>query len=571
MNPLQDTYVALPISGIINVQDEAVAHGIKYDGFDVDAFLSCCNPGSPTIPPWRLIYGHPKHEGDVRPTTVKPNSSQARKRADDNSESHGFGIAFKNDTVSKSEKNAVTGLKHSGLPTRLETSPTRLISSGDNDSTELINQEVSGAEKQSESLPARAITNNISKGDSAVIEHGEEDRESDQGDREIVWVDRENDEEEEAPLEQDAERMAILLDRLDPRLREYSSILPHHIFHGAKIRRSTGNSESVYGKVLSFTFLANIATKRSGGWHSSSAELGSTTLEFVEGEGGKVLVLKRHNPVIMSRDGGVQMETEREVYARIATVSEEEPGAQFLMWLEAAVTFTDMLGISERALVMPAMPTTLGDVLDRRYKTSTEISKGDIRRIMAQCAIGIATLHSIGVIHADIKPDNIFLDARRNVRIGDFGLSCIAKKVGPLKATVAYGRKYGGTEGYMAPESVEDPPRFSYQVDYWALGLIFWEMVVGNYDFLEALSSDNVEGWAYFHRERKKRFAYFKKYFPVEECDLELELQLVCGLVDPCPQTRMGIDRLLVHRYFEVDGVSEFKDMREKGKLVIKL
>lgn len=39
-------------------------------------------------------------------------------------------------------------------------------------------------------------------------------------------------------------------------------------------------------------------------------------------------------------------------------------------------------------------------------------------------------------------------------------------------------------------------------------------------------------------------------------------------LVDPCPQTRMGIDQLLVHRYFEVDGVSEFKDIREKGKII---
>lgn len=142
------------------------------------------------------------------------------------------------------------------------------------------------------------------------------------------------------------------------------------------------------------------------------------------------------------------------------------------------------------------MSTDLGSVLD-----DMSLPRVETRRIIAQCVsfhfapicvltfaynhnfviqvVGLATLHSIGVIHADIKPANIFLDARTNVKIGDFGLSCLSEKQRPLKASVAYGQDQVGTNGYMAPEVCTEPPQYSYQADYWSLGVVFLEMVVG--------------------------------------------------------------------------------------------
>ncbi|KAH9476098.1 eIF-2-alpha kinase GCN2 [Psilocybe cubensis] len=72
--------------------------------------------------------------------------------------------------------------------------------------------------------------------------------------------------------------------------------------------------------------------------------------------------------------------------------------------------------------------------------------RDETRRIMAQCIIGLATLHSLGIIHADMKPANVFLDERLNVKIGDFGLSRFSVEPRPLRANVGYGIVRVGTE-----------------------------------------------------------------------------------------------------------------------------
>lgn len=72
--------------------------------------------------------------------------------------------------------------------------------------------------------------------------------------------------------------------------------------------------------------------------------------------------------------------------------------------------------------------------------------------------VGLATLHSIGVIYADIKPANIFLDDRLNVKIGDFGLSRFSIEQRPFRAKVGYGGERVGTEGYQVPQVPLQPP-----------------------------------------------------------------------------------------------------------------
>lgn len=72
------------------------------------------------------------------------------------------------------------------------------------------------------------------------------------------------------------------------------------------------------------------------------------------------------------------------------------------------------------------------------------------------------------ILHRDIKPGNIFLDGRGNVKLGDFGLSRIMGK------DSVYATTHVGTPYYMSPEQITES-RYNEKSDIWALGCIIYE------------------------------------------------------------------------------------------------
>lgn len=86
------------------------------------------------------------------------------------------------------------------------------------------------------------------------------------------------------------------------------------------------------------------------------------------------------------------------------------------------------------------------------------------------CA-GLAAAHKQGVLHRDLKPGNIMIDARGEPRITDFGLAALAEGLEGAEIR-------NGTPAYMAPEQLEGR-EVSVQSDLYALGLVLYEMFTG--------------------------------------------------------------------------------------------
>ncbi|CAN6328945.1 unnamed protein product [Urochloa humidicola] len=129
-------------------------------------------------------------------------------------------------------------------------------------------------------------------------------------------------------------------------------------------------------------------------------------------------------------------------------------------------------------LVMEYAGRSLAEVL-REDGSQRPLPEAEARRVMRRLLEGAAAMHSRGVIHRDLKPDNILLDARGGaaaVKICDFGLSRSVVLSGdaapPLTPGVA-------TLWYRAPEVILGSRDYDAGVDTWALGCIMAELLAG--------------------------------------------------------------------------------------------
>jgi eukaryotic-like serine/threonine-protein kinase len=93
---------------------------------------------------------------------------------------------------------------------------------------------------------------------------------------------------------------------------------------------------------------------------------------------------------------------------------------------------------------------------------------------LIQVAEGLDYAHQEGIIHQDIKPDNVFVRANGRVRILDFGLACAAGGRDDLDLA--------GTPHYMAPEQIDGDP-VDERTDIYSLGITAFEMFTGKKPF----------------------------------------------------------------------------------------
>lgn len=120
-------------------------------------------------------------------------------------------------------------------------------------------------------------------------------------------------------------------------------------------------------------------------------------------------------------------------------------------------------------------------IQERRRLTETEA-----RSIFRQIASAVHYCHKNGVVHRDLKLENILLDQDLNVKLADFGLSNHFQK-GSLLQT------YCGSPLYAAPEIVKGLPYQGPEVDCWALGVLLYALVYSSMPFDGASHSKLIE------------------------------------------------------------------------------
>lgn len=112
----------------------------------------------------------------------------------------------------------------------------------------------------------------------------------------------------------------------------------------------------------------------------------------------------------------------------------------------------------------------------------------EVARIGIQAAEALAEAHSRGVIHRDIKPQNVIITSRGQVKILDFGLAKIITDINALSSVDTESRltetgEIVGTVGYMSPEQLRDMP-LDARTDLFSLGVLLYECATGRSAFV---------------------------------------------------------------------------------------
>jgi serine/threonine-protein kinase len=138
-------------------------------------------------------------------------------------------------------------------------------------------------------------------------------------------------------------------------------------------------------------------------------------------------------------------------------------------------------GVTPAGVPFIVMELLEGHDLGKHLAARGRLSIGETAQIVGQVCKALARAHERGIVHRDIKPDNIFLCANPDgeifVKLLDFGIAKADSRLG-----VSSGTKTGamiGTPYYMSPEQIVGSKSIDSRTDLWSLGIVAYECVVG--------------------------------------------------------------------------------------------
>ena len=233
-------------------------------------------------------------------------------------------------------------------------------------------------------------------------------------------------------------------------------------------------------------------------------------------------------------------------------------------------------------LVMDFLPG--GDLMNLLMKKDI-LTEEEARFYTAEMILAVDSVHKLNCIHRDLKPDNILIDKRGHIQLSDFGLSKLSdntffpisikdtpndntkkekttiynlennqeknlnninenknsKKLKKRNRLMAYSTV--GTPDYIAPE-VFGQDGYGEEVDWWSIGVMFFEMVVGYPPFFSENPSDTC-----------KKIVKWKQYFQIpDDANLSYEAKSLIKRMVASHENRLGVngvDEIKKHPFFK--------------------
>lgn len=170
-----------------------------------------------------------------------------------------------------------------------------------------------------------------------------------------------------------------------------------------------------------------------------------------------------------------------------------------------------------------------GDLFDKIVSVGGFDEPG-ARHFFLQILAGLEYCHSKGVIHRDMKPENLLLGDKEVLKISDFGLSNIISSREQLLGTHCGSEKYAAPEVMQTTDAYRGPP-----VDIWSCGVILYIMVGGSFPFVEATRRCDL-----YTALEEGRFQY-PKHFSGELIDLLSKMFAIK------PEERITLDQMKTH------------------------
>jgi len=133
-------------------------------------------------------------------------------------------------------------------------------------------------------------------------------------------------------------------------------------------------------------------------------------------------------------------------------------------------------------LLYYVMPFVDGESLRAKLARERELPVGEAVRILRDVVDALAYAHAQGVVHRDIKPDNVLL-SRKHAVVTDFGVArAVSASTGSATSLTSLGVALG-TPAYMAPEQAAADPNVDHRADLYAVGALAYEMLSGRPPF----------------------------------------------------------------------------------------
>jgi len=236
----------------------------------------------------------------------------------------------------------------------------------------------------------------------------------------------------------------------------------------------------------------------------------------------------------LSPDSSIGDDTHGQAKAKSSTDNDAEDGQQ---------RFIDTI-----LLVLEYAPG--GELFDILYYTSA-LAENVARTYFKQIINGLEACHNANVVHRDLKPQNLLLDAKYNLKITDFGLSKIIQSDADsiMKTT------YVGTRGYQAPELLLNQ-KYDLKCDIFSVGVILFILLAGYPPFEQAARTDK-----WFKPLSKGKYdKFWRAHQKSQIVKIPAAKDLLTRMLCPDPAQRIDMNGIKNHEWFKGETLKQ-KDL----------